>query len=189
MRTTRPRGFTLVELATHTSLLLIVLGIAYSGLVLSQRYYSHSEASVRVQEQAMLAVRRMVSELGSAKAAGVRHDADGLVFVTARKRDGRVDYDPVTGDPVWQTLVCYYAAEGALVRKSRPLTASTELPDPLPTPLELRNDPSLGTETAARGVEALVVLGGPPLALRVRTATSDYSGCSLELTGSVSFRL
>lgn len=189
MRTaTRPRGVTLIEVAVHSSLLLIVLGIAYAGLVLSQKYYRHSEASVRVQEQALLAVRRMVAEMGGSPAAGVTSDANGLVFVTARDAQGRVSYDSTSGECLWQGVVCYYLDSGSLCRKERPLTPSTTLPSPLPGPAEIRDDSSLAFEVAARNIETLQFGAGEPFTLSVRTSTDDFGGSSVDLSGSVAFR-
>lgn len=172
----------------HSSLLLIVLGIAYAGLVLSQKYYRHSEASVRVQEQALTAVHRMVSELGGSPAAGVRSDANGLVFVTARDSDGRVSYDSSSGQALWQGVVCYYAQGGALLRKQRALTPSVDLPDPLPAPADVRDDGSLAAVTVARGVATLQLSAGPPLTVSVRTTSDDFGGNSIDLSGTVAFR-
>ena len=177
-----------MELANCGALLLLVLGMAYSGLVLSQRYYRQSEVSVRVQQQAVLAIRRLVGDLGGTPGAGFRSGNDGLVFVTARSTGGTVTYDSSSGRPLWRGLVCYYVSAGDLLRKQRGLTPSPTLPDPMPALADLRDDPTLPAEVVARGVQALQVVRTAPLTFRVRTVCPDFGGGAMELTGTVSFR-
>lgn len=181
------RGFTLAELTINSTLLVILLGIAYAGLLLAHRYYAESEAAVQVQQQATSGLKHLVSDLGGTPSTGVRTDTSGLTFVSARTSTGSVAYD-TSGSVLWQSVVAYYVQGGVLYRKARTLTPTATIPSPLPTAAELRDDGSLVPRAVARQVETMTVTAGSPMTIQLRTASDDFGGSSLEQSAVIGFR-
>lgn len=187
----RARGTTLLELLSYSALLIMLFGMVYSVLALSLRYYHNAEDAGGLQNEAMVALNRVLGELSGTPARAVRADANGIVFLSARTADGRLRYDS-DGNLLWQEVVCYYRdtanGRGVLRRKERAMTPTATVPTTLPTVADLRGDASLPSTIVARDIASLTVTPGYPTDLRITASSDRFAGATVELSGGFGFR-
>lgn len=81
------RAFTLLELVVASTLLLLLLGLAFSFLVPALRYSRTGMVESEIQQAATLSMRRIVGDLEDANAAGISWQSEPTVLSVHRVVD------------------------------------------------------------------------------------------------------
>lgn len=108
-------GFSLIELAVASGLLMFLMGGLYLVMVGGTRHYQQGVVYQTVQQQAAIGMRKMVNELENTRAQSVYAldtPAPHVIFPSADQPHpaaaGQWSNDPGTNRLVWQKWVCYY---------------------------------------------------------------------------------
>lgn len=119
----RRSGFTIIEVLVSGSLLLFLLGALYLLMVAGMRYFQQGRAYQTVQNQTMIAMRRLLAELQDSRPTCWSYNnlpVSHLIFLSASQpmpNDGPVQHSPL-GVINWQKWVCYrLTATGELQRQ------------------------------------------------------------------------
>ncbi|MFN8606293.1 MAG: prepilin-type N-terminal cleavage/methylation domain-containing protein [Vulcanimicrobiota bacterium] len=118
-RSSGTRGFTLIELAISTAILLLMLLGCYEALVLARKYHQKLEDSTQIQRETMTALSRIERNLACASAESLEVSTDGTAirFISARSDGDFFDLDSTTGAPMWQRWVSFYQDNNSLIWK------------------------------------------------------------------------
>lgn len=117
-------AYTLAEVLVASALLLVVQGIAYLLLVLSNRSWSVVATRADVAINAQVGVAAMRRELQDTTASSVTVGTNAVAFLSALD-DGGVFQTDADGQPLWQAFVVYYVdPNNSALRRSRITPAS-----------------------------------------------------------------
>ncbi len=134
----RRSGFTIIEVLVSGSLLLFLLGALYLLMVGGMRYFQQGRAYQTVQNQTMIAMRRLLAELQDSRPGCWSFNnlpVSHLVFLSASlpmPNEGPVQHSPL-GVVNWQKWVCYrLTAANELERQEFCPPAAPGLPNVMP---------------------------------------------------------
>jgi len=165
------RGFSLIELVVTSALLLFLTGGITLVTMNGMRYFRLGYAYQTAQQQALVAMRKLVDELQNSRRDSVSSSSSPspephLVFLSARPPEpttGALVHD-VDGRLLWQKWVCYYlTTDRQLVRTERPLdeTPPGLIVPPLPAAPLVAEMAALQGRRIADGIEAVTFNPGP----------------------------
>ena len=201
-------GATVIETLVAASILLLVFGAVYSVLRAGVRYLQQAEAYQTSQQQAVIGMRKMLSELQNSNLATINVNppiapvppvapgVDHLVFLSAESPGsitGAMAHDASTGALQWQKWVCFYRnGNNELWRAEDALSSPVTLP-PSPTPPDLLTFQALSSPAArvlARHIDTLSFTLGATnnwivIELSSRVATSSDKFTSVRLQSGV----
>lgn len=150
MRLLVRRAFSLLELMVGMSIVLLFLAVSYFTLAQGVRYVKETDTYAYPQKEGTVLVRKLSEELSNSHERWVIPglQAASIRFLSAENPDNqssRLDFDAVTGRPVWKKWVCYLwdSTTKQVTRYEVPLTPATAaltnepapsyLPDTFPT--------------------------------------------------------
>jgi len=112
MRILVRRGFSILELMVGMSIVLLFLSISYFTLAQGVRYVRETDTYAFPQKEGAVLVRKLSEELSNSHERWVIPglQAASVRFLSAENPDNqttRLDFDAVTGRPLWKKWVCY----------------------------------------------------------------------------------
>ncbi|MEW6284122.1 MAG: hypothetical protein AB1758_36245 [Candidatus Eremiobacterota bacterium] len=175
-RVARLAGASLIELVVASALVSLILLCTQQLIAGAVRYYRISTDTMEVQQNVLVSVTKLTTELGESSLMSVRVDLNppgGVIFATPRDEEGNIKYDPASGKAIWKRLLCYYVEDvggiPCLVRKEKQLTP-TDYPPIIAateTTAAFQADPSLPRRIVARRVTVLEVVDSSPMAVNI----------------------
>lgn len=165
------RGFSLIELVVASALLMFLTGGITLVTMNGMRYFRLGYAYQTAQQQALVAMRKMVDELQNSRRDSVSSSSSPSVdphvtFLSARAPEpnaGSLVHDD-QGRLLWQKWVCYYlSTDRQLIRSERPLdeTPPGLVVPPLPAAPPVAELAALAGRRVADGIEAVTFNPGP----------------------------
>ena len=135
------RGASLVEVVIVMLLMTLILGATHTFLSNGVFFYQNTVQSLEVQQQALVGLTLMASEMENSNLDKIVLDGDAVIFPSVIAGDGtRVTTE--NGNQLWQSFVCFLPATvngtDLLVRKHDPINPGVAFP---PSP----NNPPDGT--------------------------------------------
>lgn len=139
-----PRGFTLAEILVSLALVGLLMISLHRVLHSATRYYTKMTLTTDLQQSAILATSRLVTELLESTGSSIRGDSTTFSHVTfgsPRNPAGGVSFQQDTGELLWHQHVGYYLAADpqdssnqqlALFRKERALSSPATSPPVVP---------------------------------------------------------
>lgn len=136
----RDKGFTLLELVVYSAILSLALSSIYGILIGTVQNFYAANANIEVQQGAQSALNRLAQELKEASSSSSSItivSGVGIVFLSARDSNNKIQYDSSSGLLLWQKRICYYldtdpstgsGSEYALFRKEETFTPTTTPP-------------------------------------------------------------
>lgn len=157
------------------------------------RYYRTSQDTIELQQNVLVSVTKLTTELGESSLQSVLVDPSppgGVIFATPRNASGDIRYDPTSGKAIWERMLCYYVevvgGVPCLVRKEKPLPA-TDAPPLIPpgeTTAGFQADVSLPRRVVAHRITAFEVVDSAPLLVKV-TAEDERADFKIEVEANV----
>lgn len=130
----KKKATTLIEALVYLGLVGFLFTCIYGVLISSMKYYKLAENSTELQNNAMIAVVKMVNELSETRYSTISSGGSpaGIIFLSPRNSSNAFEYDS-SGQLYWQKWVCYYIGTdqngiSTLIRKERYLAAKTATP-------------------------------------------------------------
>lgn len=155
-------GTTLVEVLVYMALMGIVFAGIYGVFIASLRYYRTAEATARLQQNALIALSSITSDMSETKSSSISvnpSSPQGISFASPKKiPDGTYNIDTSTGEIYFQKWICYYLDEntGDLIRKEVEINNPTTSPGTMQVPLLVQED-SPYRKVVARGIQLLEI--------------------------------
>lgn len=151
----RSRGFTLIELAISSAILLLMLFACYEALVLARKYHQKLSDSSQIQQETMSVLSRIERNLvcASAESLEVSPDNTAMRFISARTDGDFFDLDPATGRPRWRRWVGFYLDGSSLIWKESTIAPSTSLPGFFPSIDDIKLDTASRQVVLSKQVE------------------------------------
>lgn len=167
-------------------LFVLILGGAYTVLVLAFRFTSRLDDSVDTFQQALLATSKMSQAIGTGSQASVVTEGNDFAFVSAAPPAGPFTQDP-TGQLEWHKFVFFYVDQNVLYKGEVTFAGSSTLP-PTPLPSALRADPDAKIAKVAEGVVSLAITTGSGASTQLKVEGDSDRKNSLTLETRVTFR-
>lgn len=170
-----------------SALVGLIMTTIYTILIYGVQYYQSQAATLDVQQNALIALSALSTELVESNGGSLYTDQDppivGIVFGSPRDDTGKVNYDNTKLK--WYKFVCYYLDVvndvPCLMRTQKPLSAmpfnpplNNNFPPPISTDWDaeyFRNDPSLPKRIVARHITGLETTQSFPLPLTLEAST------------------
>ncbi|MGE0494785.1 MAG: hypothetical protein AB7S38_36580 [Vulcanimicrobiota bacterium] len=184
------RAFSLLELVVYASLLLLLLGGVTMVVVGGVRYLQTGSAYQTAQNESLIAMRKLVEDLGRSTAqfrrpASPLSDSDHIIFLSPEPPAGGSDWTYNNDELQYHFWICYYWDMGQreLVRArlpvgGTPITRST-IPVPTAPPLaNFRPPANNDVRVIARGITDFAINDGATaqqLAVRLSSSVATAS--------------
>ncbi len=180
---TRQKGFSLVEVALATTLLLLLMGGLYLLVVKGLHSLADARAYSDSRQESLKGMHLLAWELANSTRDGVYPSGNAVWFLSAQAPvpgSSPVAFD-AAGNLYWKKWVCYYLdAAGDLVRSELALSSPVTVPLPVPTP-----SPSLsafqsvtgpGKRVVARGIKDFQVTQVSGTVYSIKVVGEQYTG-------------
>lgn len=169
MRLLVKRGFNILELVVGMSVLLAFLTMSYLTLAQGVRFVKETDTYAYPQKESAVLVRRLSEELSNSHERWVIPGlkSGSIRFLSAEnldKQTTKLDFDTVSGKPIWKKWVCYHwnSTQQAVTRYElglSPTTASlTNEPDPGYLPDEFPTIPNISKRVVGRNIVDFKIL-------------------------------
>jgi hypothetical protein len=193
----RSRGFTLIEVAVYSAVLLLLLGGVFMVVEGGMRYFRLAEAHETVNQQAVIAMGRIRGELANGSQTSLNPGAapqPHILFLSPFGMDGsgeeEYEYGGNGTQVLWKKWVCFYR-DG----QSRLVRAEFDVPDVIDPSVPVVPDFAvdilpLPAQTLATNVSAVNFQFFPaPAVIRITVETEDRTASdrttNVELISSV----
>lgn len=128
------RGFTLIEVAVVSAVILLLMSGVYTVVAGGMRYLRLAQAHQTVNQQAVVGMRRVISEVSCASQSALQHadlPRDYLLFLSplAPGPAASTDYTYNGTSLEWKKWVCFYLDDD-----NRLVRAELALPTPTTNP-------------------------------------------------------
>ena len=165
------------------SLFSFLLAALAKILIEGLTFFTVQSISLETQQQAMVAMRWLETDLQGASRQSFRSTAEGLVFGSRQSEEGKIHID--SGFLAWQKFICYYVApqnhDQVLFRKQRSLNPPAFAPPPRPaslTPQSFKDDDT-APRVLARHIEHLTASDSNPSKIELK---ANYGHGSFVMT-------
>lgn len=122
-----------------STLLLMLVGFAFSAFVAGNRYQRRSEVQLEIENDALLALRFLSQELSESRFDSVGDTAGLIVFPLPRDVQGNLSTDS-SGRVTWAKTACYrlatFEGESYLVKQEQVMPAPSVTP-PVNLPVDV----------------------------------------------------
>jgi type II secretory pathway pseudopilin PulG len=131
-------GVTLLESIVVMGVMLVILSATHSFLAGGVNFYQTTVQSLEVQQQALVGITRMASELENTNIDKVLVDGDAIILPSVIAGDGSVATTG-SGNLMWQSFICFMPltlpdGKVVLVRKIETIPGVDHPPSPLSPP-------------------------------------------------------
>lgn len=105
------RGYSLAEVIVSLALVSLLMLALDRVLWAGTRYFRHSTMVTEIQKACVTGTGRLVTELLEGNPGSIRGDQVNFMWVTfggARDPQGKMTFDPTSGDLQWHSQIGYY---------------------------------------------------------------------------------